>query len=140
MSLKNGSLGLKDYSYRKDAICIFCNFLSLFYLNHKIAQIKRIVSLALGIYICEIRYICGYIFSNTDNTDLRDVSLALGMSICESTIYFISNTDSTDSRDYIAYARDEYLCGLYFTFRSYSRPSAAPKLKRRATLYPVAFR
>ena len=42
----------------------------------------RDISLTLVIGICEIPDICGYIFSNTDNTDLRDVSLALGMSIC----------------------------------------------------------
>ena len=29
------------------------------------------------ICICEIPNICGYIFSNTDNTDLRDISLML---------------------------------------------------------------
>ena len=49
--------------------------------------------------ICEIPEICGFIFSNTDNTDLRDISLTLVIGICEIPDicgYIFLNTDSTD--------------------------------------------
>ena len=47
MSVKNDFLGLKDYFYRKDAICIFCDFLSLFYLNHRLRRYKGLSRLRL---------------------------------------------------------------------------------------------
>ena len=50
------------------------------FFEHRLHRFKGL-SLTLGIDICEIPDICGCFISNTDNTDLRDVSLALGMSI-----------------------------------------------------------
>ena len=83
----------------------------------QITQIKRIVSLALVIYICGISNICGYIFSNTDYTDWRDyIAYARDEYLWNPEyLWFIYlNTDCTNLRDYLAYARDEYLGDRYF--------------------------
>ncbi len=104
----------------------------------QIAQIQEIISLTLGIDICETTNIFyeHRLHRLTGYTRLRQELTSVRSRI--SVVVF--RTQITQINRIYSLTLGMSICDFYFTFRSYSRPSAAPKLKRRATLYPVAFR